>query len=71
MRLWLKRYTYDDRGNPASEEHFRGDGTLVAHWRHTYAYDAWGNWVRRITAAQPAGTATPQEMTYRLLTYYD
>lgn len=71
--LWIRQYAYDERDNLREETRYKGDGTLQGKWRHTYTYDAMGNWVRRTTASWAmldAAFVEPFEVTYRALTYY-
>lgn len=67
-------FGYDESGNKITEVFARPRGTITARYRYDYAFDAAGNWVRRVRSGinLVSGEAEPEQsdVTYRTLHYH-
>lgn len=59
-------YSYDDKGNIASQTEYDGQGQALASWTYEYEYDEQGNWTQRIDYLD----SKPQKIVEREYSYY-
>lgn len=69
------RYVYDGCGNPTEVTISHPSKQLLSKKNFTYSYDAYGNWISRISVTANAsflGKERPdqKELTLRIITYY-